>query len=570
MSLFAPPYMTIQDEDGNPVSGGKLFFYATETSTPASVYADGGLTTPLTNPVVADSAGRCAAVYLDPTVIYRCKVTTAAGATIRDVDPIDNPLSALGASDGSSLVTFIQAGTGAVARTAQSKMRGTLAISDFSGADPTGATDSAAAINSAITAAQTTGQPIHVDGVYLHNSQIVVPDKVRFVGYGALVSDPSLRSKSCFVKNFNGVGFLFSGDESGTEGVQYDSAAAKTGDNVQVTGMRWNAPSICVTNSGADNLRIGKTEAGASSINANAWFIGLLHSYGAVGCGMRIDHTNTDTSATFPLGAPDCGVGTLVSADFRVNGSHGLSVGNSIDNWFGNIIAQNNSGHGTHFGDGAWSNVVHKLYSEANADDVILDAGAIQNSIDHAARAGSLEVSVTDNSGNRSNKVNGRNSSIGEAASYKTAPEYYGADFNQYLPDLSAPVFRQYVTANLVPAGFKTEGDGASGTKMTWFTRTTGFGISDKLTLDNGGWLDVLTAGKGLKVAGTQVVTDRQTGWTAATGTALKTAYATYAGATHTGAYVQATVQALDDAAKNASQRIKALEDALRTHGLID
>lgn len=73
-----------------------------------------------------------------------------------------------------------------------------------------------------------------------------------------------------------------------------------------------------------------------------------------------------------------------------------------------------------------------------------------------------------------------------------------------------------------------------------------------------------------LKVATNQVVGARATGWTAGTGTANKGAFAAYAGATHTGAYVQATVQALDDAARNASQRVKAIEDALRTHGLIN
>lgn len=71
-------------------------------------------------------------------------------------------------------------------------------------------------------------------------------------------------------------------------------------------------------------------------------------------------------------------------------------------------------------------------------------------------------------------------------------------------------------------------------------------------------------------VLGTQVVGPRATGWTAGTGTALKTAWAAYAGQTHTGAYVQATVQALDDNCKNTSQRVKAIEDALRTHGLIN
>ncbi|TPN57174.1 hypothetical protein [Mesorhizobium sp. B1-1-7] len=71
-------------------------------------------------------------------------------------------------------------------------------------------------------------------------------------------------------------------------------------------------------------------------------------------------------------------------------------------------------------------------------------------------------------------------------------------------------------------------------------------------------------------VGANKVVGARDTGWTAGTGTALKGAFAAYAGQAHTAAYVQATIQALDDAARNASQRVKALEDALRAHGLIN
>jgi hypothetical protein len=61
----------------------------------------------------------------------------------------------------------------------------------------------------------------------------------------------------------------------------------------------------------------------------------------------------------------------------------------------------------------------------------------------------------------------------------------------------------------------------------------------------------------------------QDTGWTVGTGTQLKGAFAAYGGTTHTGAYVQASVQAADDAAKNASQRVLALEVALRAAGLI-
>jgi hypothetical protein len=67
-----------------------------------------------------------------------------------------------------------------------------------------------------------------------------------------------------------------------------------------------------------------------------------------------------------------------------------------------------------------------------------------------------------------------------------------------------------------------------------------------------------------------QVIGPRDTGWTAATGTANKGAFATYAGQTHGASYSQSALQALDNATKANSQRLKAIEDALRaTHGLI-
>ena len=72
------------------------------------------------------------------------------------------------------------------------------------------------------------------------------------------------------------------------------------------------------------------------------------------------------------------------------------------------------------------------------------------------------------------------------------------------------------------------------------------------------------------QVAGTKVVGARETGWTAATGTPNKGAYATYAGQTVSVGYVQAEAQQTDDKVKADSQRIKAIEDALRTHGLIN
>lgn len=72
------------------------------------------------------------------------------------------------------------------------------------------------------------------------------------------------------------------------------------------------------------------------------------------------------------------------------------------------------------------------------------------------------------------------------------------------------------------------------------------------------------------KVAGLQVLGARQTGWTAATGTANKGAFDADQVFTVGATYSQTEVQALADALLAARQRIKALEDMARTHGMIN
>lgn len=72
------------------------------------------------------------------------------------------------------------------------------------------------------------------------------------------------------------------------------------------------------------------------------------------------------------------------------------------------------------------------------------------------------------------------------------------------------------------------------------------------------------------KVAGTQVLGARQTGWTAATGTAYKGAF--NADTTYSVGVIFdiLQIQAIAAGLTQARQRIKALEDIARTHGLIN
>jgi len=87
-SLLAAPVYRAVDDNGLPLSGALLQFYETGTTTPTNVYTSSALTTPLSNPVVADSGGLFAPIYLDPTVTYRCQLLTSAGSLIEDIDPL--------------------------------------------------------------------------------------------------------------------------------------------------------------------------------------------------------------------------------------------------------------------------------------------------------------------------------------------------------------------------------------------------------------------------------------------------------------------------------------------------
>lgn len=80
-SLFYPPQFA------SLLAGSKLTFTITGTTTPQNTYTDEALTVASSNPVVADSNGLFAKIYLDPRApSYRVKWTTSANVLIYQVD----------------------------------------------------------------------------------------------------------------------------------------------------------------------------------------------------------------------------------------------------------------------------------------------------------------------------------------------------------------------------------------------------------------------------------------------------------------------------------------------------
>ena len=73
------------DSQGRPLSGGKLYFFQTGTSTPQSAYQDTALTIAHPNPITLDSSGRIPAFYLADGSI-KIRLADVAGVTILAYD----------------------------------------------------------------------------------------------------------------------------------------------------------------------------------------------------------------------------------------------------------------------------------------------------------------------------------------------------------------------------------------------------------------------------------------------------------------------------------------------------
>lgn len=91
-TLWIQPINTVF-KGGVFVPGAKAYFYLAGTTTPVNVYSDVGLTTAITQPVVADSSnGSFQEVFLTPGTAYKVDVQTSAGVSLQGY-PADNQLA---------------------------------------------------------------------------------------------------------------------------------------------------------------------------------------------------------------------------------------------------------------------------------------------------------------------------------------------------------------------------------------------------------------------------------------------------------------------------------------------
>lgn len=133
-NVFALPWRPLL-EGLKTAPGGQVYFTLAGTNTPTNTYSDNALTTPRTNPVIADGNGKVPTTYMDTAVSYRVRVygrTAVAGvdSPLEEYDPY-TPGFWADATSARAAIGYI-AGAGGAVTQATSKATG-VTLSKASG-----------------------------------------------------------------------------------------------------------------------------------------------------------------------------------------------------------------------------------------------------------------------------------------------------------------------------------------------------------------------------------------------------------------------------------------------------
>ena len=238
LSLFAGAGAQFFDNSGKVLTGGLIYTYAAGTTTPQTTYTSSSGATPQANPIVLDSSGRVSSgeIWLTSTLSYKFVLKTSAGVTLQTLDNVSGGVdgASLASSAGSSYVGFLQAGTGAVTRTVQSKLRDVVSVTDFGAVGDDSTDDTQAFVN-----ALATGKNVYVPyGTYKITSSLNLKEG-GLIGDGVGVSG----GQQTVLKFYNLT--------STTIGAIYTRISTQKGlmpvlKNLYILASSWNATTGCL------------------------------------------------------------------------------------------------------------------------------------------------------------------------------------------------------------------------------------------------------------------------------------------------------------------------------------
>lgn len=293
LSPFANPGSQFFDDNGDPLSGGKIFTYAAGTTTPKATYTDYTGGTAHANPIILDAAGRPPSeVWLTYGDAYKFILKDSADTLVGTFDNIDgippvniNLVRLYGSTSGYiDLVAPAVAGTNTVTFPAQT---GTVALT----ANPTFTGTSAFAT---ITASENITGSKTISGRLLSASQTVNIDQYLYMGGTGQMKLP-VGSTAQRAGAFSGTG--------------------------QISGT-----TLTITNVVSGSLYIGAVISG-TGVTANTRIVDFLTGSGGIGT-YTVNTSQTVAAGTAIADAPVTGM-------IRYNSTNSAFEGYGASGWAG-------------------------------------------------------------------------------------------------------------------------------------------------------------------------------------------------------------------------------------------
>lgn len=242
------PVVQFFDNNGNPLAGGKITTYLSNTVTPAATYQNEALSTLNTNPIILNSRGE-ATIWLTPDVQYTFVLTDADDNLIQTVNDIYGAFQVGSNVINASNVTYISTGSGAVPISQEDWNDQWITVKDF-GAVGDGVTDDTAAIQAALN----TGKSVYLpDGIYKISAALapVGSQSLRGNSVQGCVINQSVASESGIV--LTSKQFVYLSDFT------INGAPASTAVGIQIIGGGSNAIEDVLITAFNDGLDVAST-----------------------------------------------------------------------------------------------------------------------------------------------------------------------------------------------------------------------------------------------------------------------------------------------------------------------